>query len=80
MNVVTMEPVQNTLIHEGKDMASVLYTYRSCVKALPQVKTALSVAIHIYTDFIILWQNVWLVHIICLSINIRVMGDKDITI
>ncbi|KAG5549651.1 hypothetical protein RHGRI_014828 [Rhododendron griersonianum] len=27
----------NTLIHEGKDMASVLYTYRSCVKALPQV-------------------------------------------
>ncbi|KAI8556103.1 hypothetical protein RHMOL_Rhmol05G0226000 [Rhododendron molle] len=27
----------NTLIHEGKDMASVLYTYRSCVKALPQL-------------------------------------------
>ncbi|KAI8556100.1 hypothetical protein RHMOL_Rhmol05G0225800 [Rhododendron molle] len=28
----------NTQIHEGKDMASVLYTYRSCVKALPQVR------------------------------------------
>lgn len=27
----------NTLIQEGKDMASVLYTYRSCVKALPQL-------------------------------------------
>ncbi|CAL5364883.1 unnamed protein product [Camellia sinensis] len=27
----------NTLIQEGKDMTSVLYTYRSCVKALPQV-------------------------------------------
>ncbi|KAG5549638.1 hypothetical protein RHGRI_014822 [Rhododendron griersonianum] len=27
----------NTLIHEGKDMASVFYTYRSCVKALPQL-------------------------------------------
>ncbi|XWS58454.1 hypothetical protein CRYUN_Cryun08bG0035100 [Craigia yunnanensis] len=27
----------NTLIHEGKEMASVLYTYRSCVKALPQL-------------------------------------------
>ena len=30
--------LQNALIHEGKEMASVLYTYRSCVKALPQVK------------------------------------------
>ena len=28
---------QNALIQEGKEMASVLYTYRSCVKALPQV-------------------------------------------
>ncbi|XWS42621.1 hypothetical protein CRYUN_Cryun16bG0029500 [Craigia yunnanensis] len=27
----------DTLIHEGKEMASVLYTYRSCVKALPQL-------------------------------------------
>ncbi|KAK6915294.1 Cytoplasmic FMR1-interacting, partial [Dillenia turbinata] len=27
----------NTLIQEGKDMASILYTYRSCVKALPQL-------------------------------------------
>ncbi|XP_075665541.1 protein PIR-like [Castanea sativa] len=27
----------NVLIQEGKDMASVLYTYRSCVKALPQL-------------------------------------------
>ncbi|XP_043816438.1 protein PIR isoform X2 [Manihot esculenta] len=27
----------NTLIQEGKGMASVLYTYRSCVKALPQL-------------------------------------------
>jgi len=29
--------MQNTLIQEGKEMASILYTYRSCVKALPQV-------------------------------------------
>lgn len=27
----------NTLIDEGKEMASVLYTYRSCIKALPQL-------------------------------------------
>ncbi|PIA56077.1 hypothetical protein AQUCO_00700430v1 [Aquilegia coerulea] len=27
----------NILIQEGKEMASVLYTYRSCVKALPQL-------------------------------------------
>lgn len=27
----------NTLIQEGKEMESVLYTYRSCVKALPQL-------------------------------------------
>ncbi|XVF06486.1 hypothetical protein REPUB_Repub06bG0052400 [Reevesia pubescens] len=27
----------NTLIQEGKEIASVLYTYRSCVKALPQL-------------------------------------------
>ncbi|KAK5793733.1 hypothetical protein PVK06_034889 [Gossypium arboreum] len=27
---------KNTLIQDGKEMASVLYTYRSCVKALPQ--------------------------------------------
>ncbi|KAJ8760394.1 hypothetical protein K2173_015061 [Erythroxylum novogranatense] len=27
----------NALIQEGKEMASVLYTYRSCVKALPQL-------------------------------------------
>ncbi|KAK5820194.1 hypothetical protein PVK06_025240 [Gossypium arboreum] len=27
---------QNTLIQDGKEMASVLYTYRSCVEALPQ--------------------------------------------
>lgn len=27
----------NTLIQEGKEMASVLYTYRSCIKALPQL-------------------------------------------
>ncbi|KAK5776696.1 hypothetical protein PVK06_044657 [Gossypium arboreum] len=32
-----LEPLcnQNTLIQDGKEMASVLYTYRSCVKALP---------------------------------------------
>ncbi|KAI8032617.1 Protein PIR [Camellia lanceoleosa] len=29
--------LENTLIQEGKDMTSVLYTYRSCVKALPQL-------------------------------------------
>ncbi|XP_074559467.1 protein PIR [Curcuma longa] len=27
----------NTLIHEGREMTSLLYTYRSCVKALPQL-------------------------------------------
>ncbi|PPS02675.1 hypothetical protein GOBAR_AA17984 [Gossypium barbadense] len=27
---------ENTLIQDGKEMALVLYTYRSCVKALPQ--------------------------------------------
>ncbi|XP_010549637.1 PREDICTED: protein PIR [Tarenaya hassleriana] len=27
----------NTLIQEGKEMASILYSYRSCVKALPQL-------------------------------------------
>ncbi|XP_057770909.1 uncharacterized protein LOC130990698 [Salvia miltiorrhiza] len=27
---------QNLLVREGKEMDSVLYTYRSCVKALPQ--------------------------------------------
>lgn len=27
----------NTLIQEGKEMVSILYTYRSCVKALPQL-------------------------------------------
>nr|XP_009395117.1 PREDICTED: protein PIR isoform X1 [Musa acuminata subsp. malaccensis] len=27
----------NALIHEGREMASLLYTYRSCVKALPQL-------------------------------------------
>ncbi|CAK7341255.1 unnamed protein product [Dovyalis caffra] len=27
----------NALIQEGKEMASVLYTYRSCIKALPQL-------------------------------------------
>ncbi|KAJ4753442.1 Cytoplasmic FMR1-interacting protein [Rhynchospora pubera] len=27
----------NTLVQEGKEMASLLYTYRSCVKALPQL-------------------------------------------
>lgn len=27
----------NTLIQEGKEMTSLLYTYRSCVKALPQL-------------------------------------------
>ncbi|KAG2543568.1 hypothetical protein PVAP13_9NG752877 [Panicum virgatum] len=27
----------NSLIQEGKEMASLLYTYRSCVKALPQL-------------------------------------------
>ncbi|KAG5549645.1 hypothetical protein RHGRI_014824 [Rhododendron griersonianum] len=31
----------NTHIHEGKDMTSVLYTYQSNVKALPQVRTVL---------------------------------------
>lgn len=35
--MVNMGNVQNSLIQEGKEMASVLYTYRSCVKALPQV-------------------------------------------
>jgi hypothetical protein len=32
--------LQNTLIQEGKEMASLLYTYRSCVKALPQVSVS----------------------------------------
>ncbi|KAF3513106.1 hypothetical protein F2Q69_00000771 [Brassica cretica] len=33
-----LRPIQdNTLIQEGKEMASILYTYRSCVKALPQL-------------------------------------------
>ncbi|KAK4774504.1 hypothetical protein SAY86_009439 [Trapa natans] len=27
----------NTLIQEGKEMSSIIYTYRSCVKALPQL-------------------------------------------
>ncbi|XP_024043749.1 protein PIR-like [Citrus clementina] len=31
----------NTLIQEGKEMASVLYTYRSCVKALPQLPNSM---------------------------------------
>jgi hypothetical protein len=34
--------MQNVLIQEGKEMASVLYTYRSCVKALPQVSFGFS--------------------------------------
>lgn len=34
--------MQNTLIQEGKEMASLLYTYRSCVKALPQVLLCIS--------------------------------------
>ncbi|URD99972.1 cytoplasmic FMR1 interacting protein [Musa troglodytarum] len=29
--------IHNALIHEGREMASLLYTYRSCVKALPQL-------------------------------------------
>lgn len=29
---------QNNLIKEGRDMVAILYTYRSCVKALPQVR------------------------------------------
>jgi cytoplasmic FMR1 interacting protein len=29
--------VQDTLIREGKGLVAVLYTYRSCVKALPQL-------------------------------------------
>ncbi|KAG0476174.1 hypothetical protein HPP92_013015 [Vanilla planifolia] len=37
----------NTLIHEGKEMASVLYTYRSCVKALPQLPDSMK---HNQTD------------------------------
>ncbi|KAK5819864.1 hypothetical protein PVK06_024894 [Gossypium arboreum] len=38
-----LEPLcnQNTLIQDGKEMASVLYTYRSYVEALPQVPQAL---------------------------------------
>ncbi|XP_031282601.1 protein PIR [Pistacia vera] len=31
----------NTLVQEGKEMASVLYTYRSCVKALPQLPNSM---------------------------------------
>jgi cytoplasmic FMR1 interacting protein len=31
----------NTLIREGKEMESVLYTYRSCVKALPQLPNSM---------------------------------------
>ncbi|KAK5793270.1 hypothetical protein PVK06_034411 [Gossypium arboreum] len=36
-----LEPLcnQNILIQDGKEMASVLYTYCSCVKALPQAMT-----------------------------------------
>ncbi|PPS19218.1 hypothetical protein GOBAR_AA01353 [Gossypium barbadense] len=33
---VVAQNLQNTFIQDGKEMASVLYTYRSCVKALPQ--------------------------------------------
>ncbi|KAH9784221.1 protein PIR [Citrus sinensis] len=33
--------LENTLIQEGKEMASVLYTYRSCVKALPQLPNSM---------------------------------------
>ncbi|KAK5836349.1 hypothetical protein PVK06_012134 [Gossypium arboreum] len=32
----TVKATLNTFIQDGKEMASVLYTYRSCVKALPQ--------------------------------------------
>ncbi|KAI9184998.1 hypothetical protein LWI28_003237 [Acer negundo] len=32
---------KNTLIQEGKEMTSVLYTYRSCVKALPQFPSSI---------------------------------------
>ncbi|KAG0477882.1 hypothetical protein HPP92_012601 [Vanilla planifolia] len=39
--------IDNTLIHEGKEMASVLYTYRSCVKALPQLPDSMK---HNQTD------------------------------
>lgn len=28
---------QDTLVMEGRDLVAVLYSYRSCVKALPQV-------------------------------------------
>jgi hypothetical protein len=31
--------VQDKLVREGKGLVAVLYTYRSCVKALPQVYT-----------------------------------------
>ncbi|XP_057867272.2 protein PIR isoform X2 [Cryptomeria japonica] len=31
----------NVLVQEGKEMAAVLYTYRSCVKALPQLPDSL---------------------------------------
>ncbi|TXG66168.1 hypothetical protein EZV62_007443 [Acer yangbiense] len=31
----------NTLIQEGKEMTSVLYTFRSCVKALPQLPSSM---------------------------------------
>ncbi|TYH01216.1 hypothetical protein ES288_A09G039900v1 [Gossypium darwinii] len=33
---VVAQNLQNTFIQDGKDMASVLYTYHSFVKALPQ--------------------------------------------
>ncbi|KAK5839026.1 hypothetical protein PVK06_007781 [Gossypium arboreum] len=33
---VVAQNLQNTFIQDGKEMASVLYTYRNCVKALPQ--------------------------------------------
>nr|VDC78992.1 unnamed protein product [Brassica rapa] len=45
--------MQNTLIQEGKEMASILYTYRSCVKALPQGSLPESMK-HSQAD---LWQS-----------------------
>lgn len=41
LSLVDEHELQNTLIQEGKEMASLLYTYRSCVKALPQVNFSL---------------------------------------
>lgn len=42
LTFLPLNDLQNILVQEGKEMASILYTYRSCVKALPQVHLGLN--------------------------------------